>query len=109
MLEIVKKRERLSKAGEINSYGEDFLGLLLKAHYDSNENVKLSIEEVLDECKTYYSAGHGSTSVFLSWTIFLLAIHTDWQERAREEVHSLFGQQPPNPDGIPRLNTVCKS
>lgn len=104
----MKKREELT-AGEKHGYGDDFLGLHLKAHYDSNEKDGISIEDIIDQCKTFYSAGHGTTSILLSWTILLLAIHRDWQEKAREEVVRLFGQQAPTSEGISRLKTVLKS
>lgn len=93
----------------MHGYGDDFLGLHLKAHYDSNEKDGISIEDIIDQCKTFYSAGHGTTSILLSWTILLLAIHRDWQEKAREEVVRLFGQQAPTSEGISRLKTVLKS
>ncbi|XP_027153445.1 cytochrome P450 CYP749A22-like isoform X1 [Coffea eugenioides] len=100
VLEMVKKRQK-----EISS-GEDFLGLHLKAHYASDRNSKITVQEIIDQCKTFYSAGQTTASILLSWTILLLAIHTEWQEKAREEVFELFGQQPPNPEGISRLKTM---
>lgn len=103
----MKKREEVT-AGEMHGYGDDFLGLHLKAHYDCNEKDGISIEDIIDQCKTFYSAGHGTTSILLSWTILLLAIHRDWQEKAREEVVRLFGQQAPTSEGISRLKTVLK-
>nr|XP_027088523.1 cytochrome P450 CYP749A22-like [Coffea arabica] len=55
IVEIVKKREKGKKGDDKQSFGEDFLGLLLKAHYDcSSENDNISIEEIIDECKTFY-------------------------------------------------------
>lgn len=103
---IVKRREKLT-AGERHGFGDDFLGLHLKAHYyDSNKKNCISIEDIIDQCKTFYSAGHGTTSILLSWTILLLAIHRDWQEKAREEVLRLFGQKAPTSEGISRLKTM---
>ncbi|PRQ48457.1 putative 11-oxo-beta-amyrin 30-oxidase [Rosa chinensis] len=45
-------------------------------------------------------------NTLLSWTIFLLALHTDWQEQARKEVLQLFGKETPNPDGLSKLKTM---
>ena len=95
--------------GEGNSIGGDFFQLLVEAHHDANVSLKISIEDLVDECKTFYIAGQETTSTLLMWTIFLLAIHTDWQEKARKEVLNLFGQQNPNPDGITKLKTVRMS
>ncbi|VVA24177.1 PREDICTED: cytochrome P450 [Prunus dulcis] len=42
----------------------------------------------------------------LAWTVFLLALNTDWQAEARKEVLQLFGRQNPNPDGLSKLKTM---
>ncbi|XP_024196439.1 cytochrome P450 CYP749A22 [Rosa chinensis] len=84
----------------------DFLGLLLKAHRDSNKNQRISVDDLVDECKTFYFAGQETTNTLLGWTVFLLAHHTDWQEEARKEVLQLFGKETPNPDGIAELKTM---
>lgn len=89
-----------------DSFGSDFLGVLLKAHHDENETQRISVDDLVDECKTFYLAGYKTTYVYLAWTILLLAIHTDWQEAARKEMIDLFGHENPNLDGISILKTV---
>ena len=108
ILEIVKKREHeaMTMSAEEESFGNDFLGLLLKAHHDVNVNQRITVDDLVDECKTFYIAGQETTNSLLAWTVFLLALHTDWQEEARKEVLQLFGKQTPNPDGISKLKTV---
>ena len=91
------------------SFGNDFLGVLIKAHHDADENQMISIDEIVDECKTFYFGGQETTSSGLAWTVFLLAIHTDWQEEARKEVIQIFGKQNPNLDGIAKLKIVRMS
>jgi len=97
-VEIIEKREK-SKAREEGSHGSDFLQKLL-------ENKWISVEDTVDECKTFYFAGHETTTALLSWTVLLLAVHTDWQEKARREVVELFRQKNPTSDGIARLKIV---
>ncbi|KAK7822135.1 cytochrome p450 cyp749a22 [Quercus suber] len=99
-------REEKVMSGEGSSFGGDFLQLLVEAHHDCNASFRISIEDLVDEYKTFYIAGQETTSTLLAWTMFLLAIHTDWQEKARKEVLNLFGQQNPNPDGITKLKTM---
>ncbi|XP_047981840.1 cytochrome P450 CYP749A22-like [Salvia hispanica] len=106
IMEIVKKRQFEVRSGKADSFGSDFLGSLLKGHHDTDPKSQISAAEIIDECKTFYFTGQETTFSLLSWTTFLLAIHTDWQERAREEVLQLFGQQNPNSDGLSRLKTV---
>lgn len=108
IIKMIKKREKDMQRGELESYGGDFLGALIKANHSVDENQKISIDDVVDECKTFYFAGHETTASLLSWTILLLATHTHWQDRARKEVLELFGQQNPNPDSISRLKIVSK-
>jgi len=108
VMEIIKKREEKVKTGEADGFGNDFLGVLLNSYHDADEKKRISIEDLVDECKTFYIAGQESTNSLLSWTILLLGIHTDWQEEARKEVFNIFGQQKPNLDGIAKLKIVRK-
>ncbi|KAI8020886.1 hypothetical protein LOK49_LG03G00570 [Camellia lanceoleosa] len=106
IIAMVKKRENKVITGETDSYGSDFLGSLLKVNHDANENNRISIDNIVDECKTFYIAGQETTNSSLAWSVLLLAIHTDWQDKARKEVLDLFGNQNPNLEGIARLKTV---
>ncbi|KAJ0545656.1 putative 11-oxo-beta-amyrin 30-oxidase [Helianthus annuus] len=62
--------------------------------------------DIIDECRTFYIAGHGTISILLTWATLLLGIHTEWQEKAREEVQQVFGNQNPSSEGIPRLKKM---
>lgn len=104
ILQIIKKRNQ--KSEERVTCKGNFLEKLLEANSQPTNNQWISLEDIVDECKTFYFAGHETTSSLLGWSIFLLAIHKDWQKRAREEVIDLFGKNNPNADGITRLRTV---
>ncbi|XP_024195286.2 cytochrome P450 CYP749A22 isoform X2 [Rosa chinensis] len=106
ILEIVKKREREAVTGEEGSFGTDFLGLLLKASHATNDKQRISVNELVEECKTFYFAGQETNNSLLVWTVFLLALHPEWQEEARKEVLQLFGKKTPNPDGLAKLKTM---
>uniref|UniRef100_A0A0D9WY15 Cytochrome P450 n=1 Tax=Leersia perrieri TaxID=77586 RepID=A0A0D9WY15_9ORYZ len=43
------------------------------------------------KCKTFFFAGHDTTSHLLTWTMFLLSARPEWQERLREEVETACG------------------
>ncbi|XVF43275.1 hypothetical protein PTKIN_Ptkin02bG0027300 [Pterospermum kingtungense] len=42
----------------------------------------------------------------LAWTVLILAIHQEWQEKARQEVIEVFGNQNPHSEGIGRLRIM---
>lgn len=86
--------------------GGDFLGSLLEANHDKDVSKRILMQDMVDECKTFYFAGHETTTSLLGWTILLLSTNKQWQEKARNEVVELFGQTNPTSDGIPRLKTV---
>jgi len=105
--EIIGKRENAMKSGETNN--DDLLGLLLESNMkESKGNAKLglSTEDVIEECKLFYFAGTEATSLLLTWTLIVLSMHAEWQERAREEVLNHFGRARPDFDSLSRLKTV---
>ncbi|OMO80853.1 Cytochrome P450 [Corchorus capsularis] len=106
VMEMVKKREEKVFSGEANSFGTDFLGSLINAFHDPDKNNRLSEQELVDNCKTFYFGGHETSTAALAWTVLLLAIHQDWQEKARKEVFEVFGNQNPHSEGIARLKTM---
>ncbi|KHG09430.1 Secologanin synthase [Gossypium arboreum] len=105
VMKIVKKREDRVKKGEADSFGNDFLGLLVNS-YHSKDNNSLSMEDLVDECKTFYFAGQGTINSLLAWIVLLLATHGDWQEKARREVINVFGNRNPDSEGISKLKII---
>ncbi|KAL5826218.1 hypothetical protein ACOSQ4_018015 [Xanthoceras sorbifolium] len=106
VVEMTKKIEDKLLTKEADGFGTDFLGSLVNAYHDTDEKKRISIEELVDECKTFYIAGQETSSTMLGWTLLLLAIHTDWQEAARKEVIDSFGNKNPHLDGIVKLKTM---
>ncbi|KAE8690948.1 CYP749A22 protein [Hibiscus syriacus] len=106
VMKIVKERDEKVVTGEADNFGSDFMGLLVSARHDSDEKNRLSVQDLVDECKTFYFAGHETTNSSLAWTMLLLAIHTDWQDKARTEVLRVFGTQNPDYEGISKLRTI---
>ncbi|KAG6471326.1 cytochrome P450 CYP72A219-like [Zingiber officinale] len=107
LLSIIKKREESMKLGTANN--DDLLDLLLESnlqHLREHGNAGLTTDEVVDECKLFYFAGQETTSLLLTWTMVVLSMHQDWQERAREEVLQAFRKEKPTFDGLSHLKTV---
>jgi cytochrome P450 len=107
---IIEKKIKAMKEGQ--SAKQDLLGLLLEPNigetYENGQsNIGMTIEDVIEECKLFYFAGMETTSVLLTWTMIVLSMHPEWQDRARQEVLGLFGKNKPEYEGLNRLKTVC--
>ncbi|CAO2170711.1 unnamed protein product [Urochloa humidicola] len=104
---IIKKRERAMEG--LNN--DDLLGLLLEANTKESQEsgdakLVMTTEDIIGELKLFYFAGMETTAVLLTWTMVVLSMHPEWQERAREEVLHIFGKNQPDSEGINQLKTV---
>ncbi|CAN7079801.1 unnamed protein product [Brassica oleracea var. botrytis] len=81
------------------NYGDDLLGIMLKAATSKESEKTMSMDEIIEECKTLYISGQGSSSILLTWT----TLHQDWQEKLREEVFNECGK-----DTVPDSDTFSK-
>ncbi|KAL6615628.1 hypothetical protein ACP70R_037898 [Stipagrostis hirtigluma subsp. patula] len=107
---IVGKRERAMKEGRADN--DDLLGLLMESNIAETKqagNTKpiMTMDDIIGELKLFYFAGMDTTAVLLTWTMVVLSMHPEWQDRAREEVLRVFGQNQPDFDGINQLKIVA--
>ncbi|XP_059433014.1 cytochrome P450 CYP72A616-like [Corylus avellana] len=109
---LIQRKVNSMRIGE--SRVDDLLGLLLQYNNQSSapgnasgtEDNGLSIEEIIEECKQFYLAGQETTSSWLVWTMIVLAMHPDWQEKAREEVLLICAKKEPNFEAVGHLKIV---
>ncbi|CAN0905259.1 Cytochrome P450 72A15 [Linum grandiflorum] len=87
---IISKRERALKIGDQLVNNTDLLGVMMESNSGTND-IAMTIEEVIEECKLFYFAGQETTSVLLVWTMILLSKYPNWQECARQEVLRVLG------------------
>ncbi|KAJ4806638.1 Cytochrome P450 [Rhynchospora pubera] len=105
---MIEQREQAMRKGQQRS--NDLLGLLMESNMQSDssnsEECKLTIEDVVEECKLFYIAGHETTSLLLTWTLVVLSMHPMWQVRARDEVLEILGEVKPSFDSLSKLKIV---
>lgn len=101
-----------------DSNRDDLLGLMLQSNNLNNktqsdasasESTRMTMDEIIEECKAFYLAGHETTSSWLTWTIIVMSMHPDWQEKARKEVLRTCGKRAPDFKDISHLKTVSIS
>ncbi|WP_296421163.1 cytochrome P450 [Pseudooctadecabacter sp.] len=81
---------------------QDLLALLMAArHPDSGEG--LTDAQVRDNIVTFIGAGYETTSMALTWTLYLLANHPEWQDTLAEERAAVLGGGPVTPDHLEAL------
>lgn len=103
-----------SRSGPEGSlYGNDLLGLMLEACIPTEQGGKqkqlsLSMDEIIHECKTFFFAGYETTSLLLTWTVFLLSVYPEWQERLRKELLRECGKEKPSGDNLSKLKEAGK-
>ncbi|KAF8719800.1 hypothetical protein HU200_024557 [Digitaria exilis] len=100
----------LRKLIEINGRkcedSKNLLGLMLTASKAGSE-FKMGIDEIIHECKTFYFAGKETTANLLTWATLLLALHQEWQDKARDEVLKACGKyEHPNVENLSNLKIV---
>ncbi|KAL1189254.1 Cytochrome [Cardamine amara subsp. amara] len=100
---IIDARLKSKAKNSESDYGNDLLGIMLTAARSNESETKMTIDEIIEECKTFFFAGHETTANTLTWTTMLLSLHQDWQEKLREEVFNECGK-----DKIPDPETCSK-
>ncbi|MBA0852139.1 hypothetical protein Goshw_001751 [Gossypium schwendimanii] len=105
---IIEKREKFIRAGD---HKDDLLSLFLKSNLNEvevnkNSGAGISMADVIEECKLVYFTGQEITTNLLTLTMIVLNMHNEWQERAREEVLQVSGNNKPHYDDLNGLKIV---
>ncbi|XVF06072.1 hypothetical protein REPUB_Repub06bG0016800 [Reevesia pubescens] len=109
LMEIIQSRKDCVEIGKSRSYGNDLLGMLLNEMEEKKkrgDNFSLNLQLIMDECKTFFFAGHETTALLLTWTVMLLAINPAWQDKVRAEVKQVVNGGLPSIDQLSKLTLL---
>lgn len=82
---------------------DDLLTMLLEARYDDGS--AMSDQQLRDESMTLFLAGHETTASALSWTFYLLSMHSHVADALRAEVDAVLPEgKSPTTDDFERLD-----
>ncbi|RZR74964.1 hypothetical protein BHM03_00046789 [Ensete ventricosum] len=103
--------QRKERAGEEKPDGgnpKDLLSVMIDASTMAAPRTStITLRDIVEECKTFFFAGKQTTSNLLTWATVCLAMHPEWQGRARDEVLRVCGAgDVPSRDHLVKLKTV---
>ncbi|KAJ4957993.1 hypothetical protein NE237_025104 [Protea cynaroides] len=127
LIECRRENSREDSEMPEGSY-KDLLGLMIKAGANNEEQRRssssdssgsslstasasalssITVRDIVEECKSFFFAGKQTTANLLTWTTVLLAMHPEWQHKARAEVLRVCGSRAtPTKDAIPKLKML---
>ncbi|CAA2958845.1 cytochrome P450 CYP72A219-like [Olea europaea subsp. europaea] len=102
---LINERTKAIKAGK--TMEDNFFHVLLESELAEAHGIK-NMDDLIGNVQLFYFAGHETTTAMLVWTMILLSIHQNWQERARQEVFQVFGDRKPDYEGLSQLKIVSR-
>ncbi|XP_022934803.1 cytokinin hydroxylase [Cucurbita moschata] len=107
LMEIIESRKDGVEIGRSSCYGSDLLGMLLnEMQQRKNISTTLNLQLIMDECKTFFFAGHETTALLLTWTIMLLATNPNWQHMVRAQVNQVCNARAPSIQHLSKLTLL---
>ncbi|KAK7952862.1 cytochrome P450 [Apiospora saccharicola] len=82
---LIEKRKAASDE-TIKTKGKDLLSLC----FQYEESARADEEELIDQLTTFLAAGHETISVGITWAVYMMCLHPEWQRLLREEARAHF-------------------
>ncbi|MBA0574790.1 hypothetical protein Golob_027629, partial [Gossypium lobatum] len=102
LMKLIESRKSENRRSEDGA--KDLLGLMIESSYSGPD---MSVDDIIEECKSFFFAGKQTTSNLLTWTTVLLAMHPQWQVQARDEVLRVCGSRDlPTKDDVVKFKTL---
>jgi cytochrome P450 len=92
--DIIAERRRAADLTE----RDDLCSLMLTAEYDDGSS--MDTETIRDQLMTFLVAGHETTSLALTYTLYLLAHDPDRQARLHAELDAVLGDEAPTAEAL---------
>ncbi len=72
-----------------NGSAPDDLATKIMTTTDPETGDRFDAQEMVDQVAIFFLAGHETSASALAWTLYLMAMHPDWQEKLAEEAKAL--------------------
>ncbi|MCB9570270.1 MAG: cytochrome P450, partial [Myxococcales bacterium] len=95
-------RDLIARGRRSATHEQDVLSRLLVAT-DRESGEPMADQQIIDEVKTLILAGHETTGLALSWTLYLLAQHPEVEARLLAELRRVLGDRPIEAADVPAL------
>ena len=82
--QLTQDRLALIATGE----APDDLATKILTTTDPDTGARFSLEEMVDQVAIFFLAGHETSASALAWSLYLLAAHPEWQNKAAAEARS---------------------
>lgn len=98
---FIRARRSLAASSATGTHGDDLLGMLMDAKDD--DGTSMSDTQLRDEVMTLFLAGHETTAIAMSWTLYLLSQNPTVEAELAKEIRGHLGARTPTAADVPSL------
>lgn len=73
---------------------------------DPETGACFSTQEMADQVAIFFLAGHETSASAFAWSLYLLALYPEWQDRLADEAETILGDGPPGFGDVTRLRVA---